>query len=396
MNKHILLALTVVSTMGFAVPAVAAPGIVSKTELKIPAAPPQTILNRFYKLIYPEKAATTIKPFAVNFQEEIPCGDTVYRLWTVEKNLKVPFVYNPHQGTAHTIGAAYQAVRNGNVKWGTTVANTGSGIPSFLACNGRNVLLDDAFKGMLEVAFEKLETPASWNVLNASELRTELQQIDGIVQKPGKLYIGNSCTNGICSNSVKYGSSRIFVMGDNALQSFSPPHYRNLLDPSVSLGNFTGGYLSASFYRMHDGFLVIESVARNVFDEGCECFTESNGQVKTSIYRIHDGETAYTKLVNSVYPFSEIRTDLLPMVKTQAIDPHGLVVGNWQPHLGVSAYSTHYTEKVLIHGFTYTNENPVIVSGLKFLWETPTMYAVRYQINSKTGGRHYWQAVVRK
>ncbi|MCK9361223.1 hypothetical protein M0Q28_03250 [Patescibacteria group bacterium] len=395
MQKHLFVVLALVSTMGFAMPALAAPSIVSKTELKTPVVN-KTILNRFYKLIYPDKAAISSKPFSVSFQEELPCGDTTYRLWVVEKNLKTPFVYAPRQGSAHNVGIVYQAVRNGVSKWATLVGNTGSGIPTFLGCNGNHVIIADHMTGMVEASIQILENPSSWSSVKNAESYQALKQMDDIVQQPGFLYMGNDCIADVCSNKQPWGSSAVLVFKDGKMQKMTPPHYRDLLDPSIDLGNFSGAYLNATFYRLSDGYLVIEVVGRNVLDSAQGIFVESTVQPKINVYRIHDGEMNYSKIVsNATWTEASEQLANQPTIRAQKLDAHGLVIGK-SNSFGPYAYNEPVTEKALVHGYTSTESNPVYVSGVRIFNETATKYTVRYQISSKLGGPHYWQAVVQK
>lgn len=396
MNKRLLLVLAVVSTMGFAMPAMAAPVIVSKTQLAIPVAK-ASIVNRFYALLYPDKAASSIKPFTVSFIEEMPCGDTTYRLWVVEKNLKTPMVYMRQQGSYHSVGLVYQSVRNGSSKWAT--ATTGNySIPTILGCNGRNVVItiySEPGRGTYETSFEHFSTIGAWKKVTDSVFG--LEQVEGIIQQAGQLYIQNWCTTDGCTNRVLYGSSKTLVVNKGSIQAYNPPHYRNLTDPSIFLGSEGGSFLKVSLYRVSDGFLAVETIGRNVYDDVCGCYSQSNLNPEINVYRIHDGENAYTKIaIAAATPAELTLSAILPTMKIRIFDAHGLVLANQTESFGGYSSVAPYTDKVLIHGYSYTLEHPVIQGNVHILWETSQEFAVRYLINFSTGGPQYWQAIIQK
>jgi hypothetical protein len=256
------------------------------------------------------------------------------------------------------------------------------------------VIIADQVKGMREATFNNLVTPTRWDMVKPAESDIGIEQVDGITQQPGYLYMANQCEQNICSNKQPWGSSAILVFKDGKVQKMEPPHYRDLSDPSIDLGNYPDAFLKAMFYRLSDGYLVVEVIGRNVVDPTQGGFVESNSNPKLNVYRIHDGEPTYTKIVDSIDANHASSLPIQPQYKYVSWVPtQDLIVVNQPTNYGVYASDAPAINKILIHGF---NRKEVSIDNVKFSWQAANQYTVRYIFSSPTDGTHYWQAIVKE
>ena len=348
--KRLLTALTIASTIGFAMPTLAATTILSKKQLAVP---------RIDWRVLP----SAIRNLPQDIRGEMDCGDTSYRVWTID----VP-TPDPQSSSGY---AVFEARRGSIVKWktlpgGWAASPTGSGGYNFFRCGDDGVYL---------VPYLSFTDPATWaqpgiqrgyvSRSNGSyyyEKSWEAITVDGIVQVPGTLTLTST---GIL------GDSRPATISKGRVINHTLPWYRDL---NAVPRNQTGITLKADFFRLRDGYGVRETEYLCSTSEQC---TEKG----IKFYRIRNGESAYTQV--ETLPFQHARLNYV------SSDDNGVTLKQWSDFRTIG----------LIHGLPaplpgeysdYRVTGAVVNENGLTVW-------VRYLIeNTKTQRRQYWEATVQR
>ncbi|MCA9384966.1 MAG: hypothetical protein KC662_04625 [Candidatus Magasanikbacteria bacterium] len=411
MNKYLSsLSLAIIGTLTIGSNVLAAPGVVYKKQLNVPTVP-VSIINQLKQMnwAYPSKTSTdsqglsTIKNVELlspELQSEIECGDTSYRMWTFyldgQKTQKThdDIDLNISKLSHDTfVGRrfVFEARKNDQVKWQIepndlavyTLDRPTPSADAFFGCSGNDAVIENVFtaprssrykRTLRVVTFKDFTKDSTWNtvaaydsgVQNNAILSLGTQRVDGIKQIPGHL---------LFLEGRLYGDSRpVTIEPQRGIVSHGMPHYRDLRMLPANIVN-----LSATFYRMHDGYAVKEDT--RVLNNGIY-------ELRTTYFRIHDGDARYS-VIDSL-PFDSINKSQL----SRNID--GLVLS--QTINGI-------VKRTLVHGLPSLNlsqtgsdywESDYGVTAIP-VWETSAQVYTRYMItDARTGKQQYWEATVNK
>jgi hypothetical protein len=378
--------------------ALAAPSVVYKKRLDVPAIP-STIISKIAAMgwQHPTTSSTPnglatfknvvmAKPAIADIQE---CGDIMYRMWEVSIDIKetqktqptITFIDKPYlsYGTRYV----FEARTKTSVKWHIDEMYRGiydndhPAPKQFFGCKGKDVVVrysPTTYHNMFAVyeapgetvykaiSLAHFSSDAAWKTTLPSLGKrlyirdyTKPIVIDGILQDPGQLYAGRDDASipGVA------GDSRI-VSADktHGTQVHHVPRYRDLLAIAPD-----ERFLTATFYRTQDGYAVKEEALMYGGD----------GPIyRTNYYRIRNGEAQYTKV------------DSLPFTETNELI---------QNDRGLTLTKDMYAPKILVHGLSADSHS----ARGSVIWETDAQAYVHYTITEiMTGKQQYWEATVNK
>lgn len=428
--KRLLTALTVVLTMTTAMPALAAPRIISKKRLAIPALS-RTIVQKYfsnitwkYRFPITGNPATntgygTIKnpPMISQVTLEKMCGTVEYRLWHVEadasaisKQLNKKVSVDQAFEEAPYILQATQRGRSYYAPW--------TGVPHRMNCFGERLRLmsitsDFSSIDLADVKSGKLKPAVS---LSLEAQYHEPVVLEGIYQYPG--IITRSVFGEVTGNSTIYVLEK-----DGRVTEHHPTWFRdygtlsiNDLKPSFLNVSGTLGIVEGTFYRLPDGYGVTEYYGFETYQpldpictEGVVC---SDNEAPD--YRIRNGEAQYslvTPFKPTDYPRgNEIRVD----------HQTGIVFRQNAAFNARSLFSTELQQGAvnsLIHGAPPQTVPPVEpapgtislgrgpitlaldpekMNGGSVVWETGDRALLRYYMTPYKGTVQYWETVIQK
>ncbi len=431
--KRFLTALTIASSLVFvAMPAMAAPKILSKKRLTIPAVSNVVVQKYFGNLVWkyriPAADPTTTSvpgeiknpPLLTDIMQEKTCGSVEYRLWSVgvdraavSKKLKkeVQMEYQAEQ-SPHLLQAT-QKGRSWYAPW--------HGIAFQTDCFGERLRLMTLTSNfytidLADVKSGKLKPPV---ILSAEARLSEPVILEGVYQYPGKI------SRSIYGDEAG-GDSTIFVLEkDGGVTKHHPTRFRDYNTPSVqelkpSFLNVSGtlSILEGTFYRLPDGYGVTEFYGFQpsgyqpldpLCTEGVACYGN-----EAPDYRIRNGEARYSM----VAPFQP--TEFTRRTTVGADYQTGIVLYQNAPFSVrnlFSGTSRQGTIATLVHGAapqTLPKVEPPPgsislggsslalalslekINGGSVVWETADRLLIRYYITPYNGATQYWEAVIQK
>ncbi|MFO0765157.1 MAG: hypothetical protein U0487_03910 [Patescibacteria group bacterium] len=359
--------------------ALAAPGVVYKKQLSVPTVP-STIISKLSAMDwdYTTTASTTngmatFKNVVLEkpvIQGEQDCNGIMYRVWRISVNVdatkktqpSIRYDQSPYYGGSFGTRYAYEARTPNTVKWHIDQAPNGlysferpypNYVTPFFGCKGSDIVTMNtatnprsglSINTYKDISFANFTNDANWSANNLSlgvlpfiASAPSREVTDGITQVPGVLITWNG--------TVRGNSQVTTVDSKNGLHVHTLPRYRDLTAVA------TTEQLQSLFYRLHDGYGVIEM---NYKTGG------------TTYYRIRNGEAQYSVV------------DSLPLNKQS---------GAYQNINGITAAN------ILIHGLPASGYE----SRSNIVWETDAQTYIRYTItNISTGKQQYWEATVNK
>lgn len=270
--KRLLTALTIVSTIGFALPTSAEPALVQKQRIATPTFPAS--LLRQYK-------AESAKPI---IERELACEKGVtYRDWKVSEKLRFLEIAVSGKTSKFYPG------------WGKLETCTGRAALVYLSSTGHpgtwssHTLITpekpDARKQDIVQEYRGVGTPGR-----------VLAKADQILQLPGKYYLRPA-------GERSYGDSRPLVLKENGtLETVTPPHYKDFstMPPAAA-----GSLYEIDFYKLKDGFGVREEQRSSWYGPTWQCGIPCSPtpeqeawewQPITKYYRMRQGETSYREV----------------------------------------------------------------------------------------------------
>ncbi len=389
--------------------ALAAPGVAYKRRLDVPTVP-ATVINQVKNLSwrYTTDKGTPTKPHFATFTKaavktpllinEKGCADVIYRVWGISVDLEtmrkthpnmVPPGYGYSNNSSELAKYVIEARTPTAVKWQidpkTDSAYTQS---TFLGCQGKDLIIENRYAGettytgknlsseIRKIPYISFTNNNAWTAKSmdltpfSSSQRTT---VDGILQAPGKLVVYTNA-----DGTTITGDSRVTTFEEGkGIQIHSLPRYRDF-NTAVMRDREA---LTATFYRMKDGYAVTEST------------TYYEGDVykyKTTYYRIRNGEAQYS-LVESL-PFGD-KLYFTTYGKGLQLTVQSNVLQTSE------AYDYGSYADIMIHGLNAGHNSPESIYSVKttVLWETDSQVYMRYLITDKfTKKQQYWEATVSK
>jgi hypothetical protein len=350
--------------MFFAMPAMAAPVVISKKQIAQPI--PNSILPTEARSKYQELSKTLV------------CGDTTYRTYRI--NISRP--NGPGPGNSSDL-IVTSATRGASIKYHIGSASSGgSGDGGHseaslapIACGENGVYVTQTqysaiFGSDIALAFipyASFGTASAWDKANrinrSSPALSYPAVVDGIMQMPGVLTVN---ANGMVGDSRPATIER-----NGSITLHTLPWYRDLRTDTANVER-------VNFYRLRDGYGVKETIR-----------IEGSAAYSTNYYRIHDGESAYTKVDNLPITYEFDRPCM-----SCFFNPSVARTAN-----GVTLVKNG-VEIALIHRLPTLprgTEDPIYLIPATRVVETATTYIVNYQIvNTQTNTAQYWQTTIQK
>jgi hypothetical protein len=390
--------------------ALAAPSVVYKKRLDVPTVP-TTVINKVKASSwrYTTDKGTRYKPEFANFTNvavktptlvnEKGCSDVIYRIWSIDLDIGamrkthpnlVPYSYSfdgyyleDMEPGKYVIEARTPTA----VKWQVepkTDASYYQGL--FMGCKDKNLIIENSYSGktaftdgngrteIRTIPYISFTNDNAWKakpIEQSHQSQFSRVTVDGILQSPGKITVYSSAN--VVTEIV--GDSRVTTFEDEGgVHVHGLPRYRDL----SAMAMRDKETLTATFYRMKDGYAVAE---RSNYNEGTMRKSEMN------YYRIRNGEAQYS------------RVDSLPFNGQTSFETYdkGLEIV-LRSNIQVGGLENTY-KRGLVHGLNAGHNIPEAIYDVKttILWETDSQVYMRYLITDKhTKKQQYWEATVSK
>ncbi len=416
MHKRFLtLSLAIIGSFVVGSSALAAPSVAYKRRLDVPTVP-TTVINQVKNLSwrYTTDKGTLNKPVFATFTKvavktpvlinEKDCSDVIYRVWEISLDIGamrkthpnlVPYAsfynadFDGYFEMTEPAKYVIEARTPTAVKWQIDPkADSTYSQGSVLSCKGKDLVIGNGYVGeaattgkllpreIRNIPFASFTNNDVWKAkpLALPQTRSYSQDtVDGIFQFSGVLTVYATDNSPLIS-----GDSRITTIEeDKGVHVHTVPHYRDFATGTLRDKEI----IDASFYRLKDGYAVVESSSYR---------SGTTYERKTTYYRIRNGEARYS-IVESL-PFN-------PRIGFDTYDK-GLEIGiesTWRQTVG--AKLDYKYERGLIHGLNAGHNSPDSIYSVKttVLWETDGQVYMRYLITDKfTKKQQYWEATVNK
>lgn len=296
-----------VLSMAIAMPTAASVQVVAKKQIPAPRLNPSVL---------PAEARW---PRDIRFRQELVCGSIIYREWDlILVKSEAQQTSSSSEYGADSIYKVFEAQQAGKSKWFATKftrrSYTTDDVGSLSACAENGVYQATyhsanhsgaAESYVIRIPFTRFSDPKAWDITkgihrhwdltqkfngltgDANNVDNALSIIDGIVQIPGTLIIGNG--------KIMGDSRPQTIDTQGALQWHTVPWYRDL---NQAMEQEPDAIWASHFYRTSDGYVVKQDVCtvkQGTSIKSIDCGNSAN----IKYYRIRANEKVYTEISNA-------------------------------------------------------------------------------------------------
>lgn len=357
-------------------------------------------------------------PREIRFRQELVCDSITYREWDlILVKSEAQQTSSSGEYGADTVYKVFEAQQAGKSKWFakkfTRRSFTTDDVGSLSSCAENGVYqatrhsanhsgVSEAY--VIRVPFTKFADPNAWDITkgihrhwdlgqkpnglngDANNVDNTLSVIDGIVQIPGTLIIGNGMIMG--------DSRPQTINAQGVLQLHNVPWYRDL---KQAMEQEPSAVWVSHFYRTSNGYIVKQdacSLVQKASMKSIECGASAN----IKYYRIRTNEKVYTEISN---------TDFARLEK----QPQDESIGTYEPSIGsmiirdgnialepVAKSGEGSGKGILIHGISSKDQKKYSISLDGFKRNSDGTFGVGYYIINVQNMKdvQHWEVILKK